>query len=429
VDGIVTKSDLDDLIKDGAEVHTTIFDFGEAVIKRLVKGDLSILTITGVYSRALGKEIERLGLQWRGNLGIEFKEIKVNPSMRKRFDSSIVGVLKTIRERYRSRDRLLILCTPPSELLDLLKLTGVHTGYQIIEDPASFVLKTNTPAPPEPRASRDGGALQRSGVIQKRILQLNQSLNRTVSLEKGLDSAAKCVKRFLPQAPPEAAGYRFAFSYKSSEKVGGDFFDFIPLGGDAVGLVIGDVSGHGLDAAFLMGITKKVIRIRAAGSKLPAPYQVLCEANADLVSDFNRYTFATALYGILDLPTGYFTFARAGHEVPLLFGPHRPAIAVESKGIPLAVDTGKNFCHMLEEKTIQIQRGEFLLLSTDGLAECWNVRGASYTRERLKYSLNQVDPTTTADALLNDLLDGITEFTGGRPHEDDMTAILVQRLA
>jgi serine phosphatase RsbU (regulator of sigma subunit) len=428
VDGIATTSGLDDLIKDGADVHTTIFDFGEAVIKRTAKGDLSILSITGVYSRALGKEIERLGIQWRGNLGIEFKEIKVNPAMRKKFDSSIVGVLKTIRERYRSKNRLLILCTPPSELLDLLKLTGVHTGYQIIEDPASFLLKSGVNPPADAPAAKEG-APQRSGAIQKRILQLNQSLNRTVSLEKGLDSAAKCVKRFLPQAPPEAEGYRFAFSYKSSEKVGGDFFDFIPLGGDALGLLIGDVSGHGLDAALLMGITKKVIRIRAASAKVPTPHQVLCQANADLVSDFNRYTFATALYGILDLPTGYFTFARAGHEVPLLFGPERPPVAMESKGIPLAIDTGKNFSHILEERTIQIQKGEFLLLSTDGLVECWNTRGASYTRERLSYALGRVERGSTADAFLEGLLEGITEFTGGRPQEDDMTAILVQRLA
>ena len=112
----------------------------------------------------------------------------------------------------------------------------------------------------------------------------------------------------------------------------------------------------------------------------------------------------------------------------MLFGPNRPPVSLESKGIPLAIDSGKNFCHVLEEKTIQIQRGEFLLLSTDGLAECWNARGASFTRERLRYSLNQVDRDTTADALLDDLLAAITDFAGGRAQEDDMTAILVQRL-
>lgn len=423
MDEIATTSELHDLIKDGADVQTTIFDFGEAVVKRTAKGDLCILTISGVYGGALGKEIEKLGLQWRGNLGIEFKDIRVNPGLRKKFDSSIVGVLKNIRERYRSRDKQLLLCTPPSELLDLLKLTGVHSGYQIIEDPSKFVPRPTVrepaeraePAKPPPRA-----------VVQKRILQLNHSLNRAVTLEKGLDSAAKCVHRFLPQAPPVASGYGFSFIYKSSEKVGGDFFDFIPLGPDALGLVIGDVSGHGLHAAFLMGITKKVLRLRANSAEKP-PAIALSEANEDLVSDFNRYTFASALYGVLEIPTGRFRFARAGHEAPVIIGPQRTLIP-DSKGIPLGIDTGRNFCHILEEKCVEMQKGEFLFLCTDGLAECWNTRGVSYTRERLRYYLQSNQYGATAKSLLDGLIQSINEFSGGRPQEDDMTAILVQRL-
>ena len=424
LDGIVTAADLHDLIKDGAEVYTTVFDFGEAMIKKTTKGDLSILTVSGVYTRALGKELERLGLQWRGSLGIEFKDIKTNPAIRKKFDSSIVGVLKTVRDRYNAKQQLLILCSPPSELIDLLRLTGVHTGYQIIESPGSFNLK-QAPASSQPRSPKETQDAREKSVIQKRILQLNQSLNRTVSLEKGLDSAAKCVKKFLPQAPPTANGYDFAFFYKSSEKVGGDFCDFINLGSEELGLVIGDVSGHGLDAALLMGITKKVIHIRAADGQL-SPYQVLCHVNNDLIGDFNKYSFATALYGILHLPTGRFRFARAGHEVPVLFGPDF-CQTVDSKGIPLGIDTGKTFCHMLEEKTVEIRPGSFLLLCTDGIAECMNSRGASYTRERVRYTLREVRADSNAKECLEEFLSSVQDFAGSRPQEDDMTAIIVQR--
>ena len=250
-----------------------------------------------------------------------------------------------------------------------------------------------------------------------------------MSLEKGLDSAEKCVKRFLPRNPPEAQGYSFAFSYNSSEKVGGDFFDFIPLGEEHLGISIGDVSGHGIDAALLMGISKKVIHIRALDAGASAsPKSVLCQANADLVTDFTRSTFVTVLYGILHLPTGTFVYARAGHEPPFLCGPERGQVVVhDSKGLPLGVDSGKLFARVLEEKTIQLLRGAFAFLCTDGLAECWNTRGATFSRKRLVFSLEQIDEKVSCQAGLDGILRSVANFSEGRPQEDDMTTILFKR--
>jgi len=432
VDGKVTTSDLSDLIKDGADLQTTVFDFGEAIIQRTTKGDLSIFTISGVYTRALGKEMERLCLQCRGNAGIEFKDIKVNPALHKKFDSSIVGVLKNVRDRYQSKNQLLILCMPPRELIDLLKLTGVYSGYQIVEKPSSSIFDTgisrNSAQTAHPAEEKSSYSEHKTAILQKRILNLNQSLNRTVSLEKGLDSAEKCIKRFLPQSPPLAEGYSFSFSYNSSEKVGGDFFDFIFLGDEAIGILIGDVSGHGIDAALLMGISKKVINLRAKQIGNGSPRQVLCHANADLIGDFHKYAFVTALYGILNLESGNFTFARAGHEMPVLFGPGPFKTIVDSKGIPLATDAGKLFDRMLEEKTMQIQKGASLFLCTDGIAECWNNRGLQYSRERLLFTLGQSKRNLSCREVLDGILQSVNDFASGNPQEDDMTAILLKRL-
>jgi serine phosphatase RsbU (regulator of sigma subunit) len=432
VDGKVTTSDLADLIKDGADLQTTVFDFGEAVIQRTTKGDLSIFTISGIYTRAIGKEMERLCLQCRGNVGIEFKDIKINPILHKKFDSSIVGALKNIRDRYQSKNQLLLLCMPPRELVDLLKLTGVYSGYQIVEKPSSLVFDTGFASkliqPAYVSEEKTSYSEHKTAVLQKRILNLNQSLKRTVSLEKGLDSAEKCIKRFLPQSPPIAEGYNFAFSYNSSEKVGGDFFDFILLGDDAIGILIGDVSGHGIDAALLMGISKKVIHLRAKQIGNGSPKQVLCHANADLVGDFHKYAFVTALYGILNLKTGSFTFARAGHEMPILFGPGQFKTILQSKGIPLATDAGKHFDRILEEKTVTIEKGVSLFLCTDGIAECWNNRGLQYTRERLVFTLAQSKRNLACREVLDGVLQSVNDFASGSPQEDDMTAILLRRL-
>ena len=424
-------SDLEDLIQNGTEIRTTVFDFDSAQVKLMVKDELSIVTVSGVYSRALGKELERICNQCRSNLGLDFSEVRVNPALRKRFDSSIVGVLRNVRNAFSHRSKVLLLCTPPTELVDLLKLTGVYDGYQVVEQSPSSVFSgglsssTADTGAKTPRA--EAGPGQPQGVLKKKIVNLNQSLKRTVSLEKGLDSAQRVVQRLLPQEPPKASGYSFAFSYKSSEKVGGDFFDFVPLSESSLGILVGDVSGHGLDAALMMGITKKVTILRARGADNGSPRDVLIQVNADLHGDFNKYAFVTALYGVLDLPTGRFTFARAGHETPVVFGGEMAPQVIACSGIPLCTDAGRNFNRLLEEKTVEIPRGGHLLLFTDGLPECWNQRGACFTRERLLFLLGQMKTDAACQPLLDRILQSISEFADGRAQEDDMTAILVKR--
>ncbi|MBI4601083.1 MAG: SpoIIE family protein phosphatase [Planctomycetes bacterium] len=420
---------LDDLTKDGHEYDTTVFQYGDASIRRIVKNDISILSISGIYNRNLGKEIERLALHCKTSLGIEFTNIAPHPATRKRFDSSVMGVLRTVRDAYRDRGRQLILYSPPSDLVDLLKLAGAYEGYQVVDQqqpsvpvsvpPASHAAPASPPLPVAPAGAP---------AVLKKIVQLNQSLKRTESLEKSLDSAARCIEWFLPSVPPASPGYEIAFSYHSSEKVGGDFFDFIPIEDDLLGIVVGDVSGHGLDAAILMGIAKKVISIRAQDMRPPSPREVLVKANADLACDFRKSNFVTALYGTLHLPTGTFTCVRAGHEMPMVFGPGQEPAVVSSKGCPLGSASKKVFSSALEEKAVGLPKGGYLLLLTDGVAECWSPRGAAYSRERILYTLRHIRPTVTAQEALEALFASVRQFQAGRLQEDDMTGVVVRRL-
>jgi serine phosphatase RsbU (regulator of sigma subunit) len=417
----VTTEQLNELLQDGCEVLTTVKDFGTAQIKRSSKGELTLLTVSGLYTPEIGKELERNAMQCRGNLGLEFKEMKVHAGKGRRFDNSILTILNRIRDRYVKRNRLFVLCRLPTELVDLLKLTGTYESYHTADRQAvgkfpSAKAKSDasTPAPDE---------------VKKKIELFQGTIDRTIDLEKGLDSAAKCVQRFLPQEPPRVEGYDFAFSYQSSEKVGGDFFDFVPLGDDHLGISIGDVSGHGIDAALLMGISKKVVHIRAldAGSAA-SPRSVLAQANADLVSDFTRSAFVTVLYGILHLPTGELRYARAGHEPPIHFGPERGNVAVhETKGLPLGVDSGKIFNNVLEDGSLQLSEGGFVFFCTDGLAECWSPRGIKYSRKRLLFLLEQVDRSVSCPEALDMVLGSVAKFADGKPYVDDMTTILVKR--
>jgi serine phosphatase RsbU (regulator of sigma subunit)/ABC-type transporter Mla MlaB component len=424
----LTSFDLVDLLQTGSDVQTTVYEFGDATIRRSTKDDQTILSISGVYSRTIAKEIERLALQCRGNLGVEFKDIRPNPGTAKGFDSSVLGLLKSLRERFQARGKLFFLCSPPQDLRDLLTLTGTIESLQVLDAADTAAPLCQGPAAPGGRKGKAPIPPPHQELVQKRIVNLNQSLKRTASLERGLDSAQRCIERFLPQVPPEIAGYSFAFSYQSSEKVGGDFFDFIPLSDGSLGIVIGDVSGHGLDAALIMGISKKVLSIRAQEVGNGSPLEVLLRANRDLVPDFKRNSFVTVLYGILDPPTGRFTFARAGHEHPILFGAGSGCTTVQSRGVPLGTDLGGRAPHLFEEKTVEIPPGGYLFLSTDGLAESRNDRGTIFSRNRLLFLLSQIALAPSARTVLDRVVQSVKEYCGTRAHEDDVTTILLHRM-
>jgi sigma-B regulation protein RsbU (phosphoserine phosphatase) len=178
-----------------------------------------------------------------------------------------------------------------------------------------------------------------------------------------------------------------------------------------------------------MSISKKVLNMRAKELGNGSPKEVLCKANEDLSPDFNKYAFVTALYGILEFSTGRFTFCRAGHEAPILFKSGMQGQAFDTKGMPLGTDIGKRFHFFLEEKTIHIAPDDYLLLCTDGLAESRNEREGIFSRARLLFSVGQVKPSMTCREALHRILQTVEEFSGGRSQEDDITAILLHRIA
>jgi len=413
--------------RDPADVRRTVFEFGDARIELSSKDDLCLLKVEGLWTTRLGQEIEKAATRCRGNIGLVFEGIRRAPNAKTatKFDSRIVRVLKTLQTRCDKRGFQFFICKPPAELIDALKLFGGLDQFEIVDDiserlPPSRDLLATAPAPPRrgEHESRDVG---------RKIYSLDVSLQRTDSLEKELDSAAECVARFLPRSAPAAPGYEIAFAYRSCEKVGGDFFDFVTLDERSLGIAIGDVSGHGLDAALVMGISKKLINIRARDPSLRSPAAVLRQVNDDLVGDLDRKTFVTAVYGVLDLLAGEYRFARAGHEYPVLFRPGGAQHTLKTRGLALGMANARVFAAAGQDSLVRLGPGDCLLLVTDGLAECRNDKNSLYSRERLLFELSQADRGWPAQELLDRLLETIVSFANGSSQEDDMTAILIKR--
>ncbi len=414
-------------------VQGTALNFGEFRALQYRHSGRTLLQFDGTAGTGFARELERLALQCRGTLGLDFARIVgLTPK--------VVPVLERIRKRFDAHRRGLFLCNPPSRLIDLLTLAGVVRHYNVagadsaVDDlpaPAAEGKTSSESTASRPKAAA-GGAGPETLAASREIARFEQSVRRTMQLERGLDSAARCVQQLLPSRSPEVPGYSFAFAYRQSEKIGGDFFDFFPLEGGRLGISIGDVSGRGIGAAILMVLAKKVIAIRARdarGSAPPGPREVLVRACDDLWSDMDRSSFITALYGVLDPAAGTFHFARAGHERPVLIEPgtgQKPNPLV-SGGAALGVLPAPRFQEGLEERLVKLAPASRLLLYTDGLVDATSPRGQTFSRLRLVDGLRHVRADQSPQQIINGIFDEIARHTGGVLPEDDMTAIVIAR--
>ena len=157
-------------------------------------------------------------------------------------------------------------------------------------------------------------AVQR-GLARERAL--GERLARSYrSLDKEMTIVGDLQRAMLPAAPPDLPGYAFASYYATSTRAGGDYYDFFPLAGGRLGILIADVSGHGAPAAVVMAMLR--VLLHAAPEALDVPAAVLLDANRRLAANIPPGQFVTACYAVLEPRTGTLEFALAGHEPPLI---------------------------------------------------------------------------------------------------------------
>jgi serine phosphatase RsbU (regulator of sigma subunit)/rubredoxin len=260
--------------------------------------------------------------------------------------------------------------------------------------------------------------------INQEMQEIRSVVTVTQELEKSLEEARIKQRKLLPQIP-EIPGFEFGCVYKPCSSVGGDFYDFIKVSEAELGIAIGDISGHGIEAALLMGLAKKLIEIHGRGRSSTA--QTLLLANADIFPDLDAKTFVTVFYGILNTATKIFKFSRAGHNPLILFNERRrPNLQVlDSKGMALGMDMGVIFTNSIEELEIQLISGDMLLQYTDGVVESMNHEREEFGLERL-YKTVEKFGGAEAEYLLYQIEKAIYDFSEGAKQKDDITMIAVK---
>ena len=257
------------------------------------------------------------------------------------------------------------------------------------------------------------------------LRRMASDIRRRMDLEAGLDVAQRRQKVMLPPSPT-LAGYEFASTYDPAADISGDFYDYVKLGPDRVGILIGDVSGHGIEAAIVMGMAKKSLSIFARSSGGPA--DALALGNDDLCGDLDSETFLTAIYAVLDGASGRLVLARAGHPLPVLFNPKArpPHRVIDSGGMMVGMVSGEAFRRGLEEVTLDLGAGDLLFFYTDGLTEARSPSGEMFGLDRALRVLEE-HSGRGPQGLLEAVRRSVGEFTDGREPDDDVTMIALRR--
>jgi serine phosphatase RsbU (regulator of sigma subunit) len=244
-------------------------------------------------------------------------------------------------------------------------------------------------------------------------------------LSNELEIAHQVQMRLLPDDIPIVKGYAIAALCEPAKEVGGDYYDFIKIGEDKIGLVIGDVTGKGLPAAIYMTLVKGIFQSYAENNSSPA--DVLKKINKLVYQIIQNGVFVTMLYGILDIKNNKFTFSRAGHELPLIYkASEKKAYSDKTVGMALGFEKGDVFSSSIEEITINLDKGDTVLLYTDGVTEANNKFNEEYGKERIQDFVEENGSQNSA-RLLELFHEDVKNFCLGTEQFDDMTIVVIQR--
>lgn len=248
-------------------------------------------------------------------------------------------------------------------------------------------------------------------------------------LEQELNIAMQIQQTLLPKSLPHVDGYDFGAIYTAAREVGGDYYDFMDIRGNnghqRIAVVVADVSGKGVPGAFMMAVTRSILRATASDTLDPA--SVLKSTNAILQPDIKPGMFVSMYYGILSADTGEMEFCSAGHNPTLIYRARTGKVeSVRCKGLALGLRHAQIFDHLIESKRIELNPGDIFFQYTDGIPHAMNSREERFGMERLISCIHE-NNRLPAQALVDRALEQVIGFTAGGVQFDDITMVAVRR--
>lgn len=299
-----------------------------------------------------------------------------------------------------------ILCVPmrnkDNKTIGVLQLINKTSG-QFNEDDVSFI-----------------EALSVHAAIAIENARLYEQERLKIALEKDILAAREVQLALLPKEAPAIPCYDIRGASNAAQMVGGDYFDFIPLAQNRYAVCVGDVSGKGLPASLLMANLQAALRGQTIIMASPTVY--MRRSNRLLWQTTAAEKFATLFLGILDCETHTLSYVNAGHNYPILFSHKGEERLLKTGGIPLGMLEDFDY----EEETVQLNKGDILLMYSDGISEAFNNDKEQFGDDRV-ISIVQNLRDQSAEMILNSVLEAVRTHSAGTPQLDDLTVVVVKR--
>lgn len=243
--------------------------------------------------------------------------------------------------------------------------------------------------------------------------------------KKALALAGEVQRSLLPQENPRVPGIDVAGRNVSCDEVGGDYYDFFWRRGSSrtpFSVAVGDITGHGVDAALLMSSARAFLRLQA--SQAESISDIIRAANRHLAEDVSESgRFMTLFYLTIDADLDGIEWVRAGHDPALLYDPDDDRFeALRGPGIALGINDRFDYVPNRKEG---LRNGQIIAIGTDGIWESYNEAGEMFGRERFKDLLRQ-HAQRSASEILSAVFDRLAEFSRGRRPEDDITLVIIK---
>src|SRR5574338_215548 len=239
-------------------------------------------------------------------------------------------------------------------------------------------------------------------------------------LERELALASEIQQRFHPTAPPHVNGYELQGISFPCYEIGGDYYDFIEREDGRLVIALGDVSGKGTAAALLMSSLHAAIHAQSASHD--SLVATISAVNRYLADNIPANRFVTLFYAELDPESGALSFLNAGHNPPLIVHSAGTVEQLASGGLPLGIKRDAEY----REGRTQMQRGDVLVIYSDGVTEAVSPTGEEFGATRL-YEVVSRNIEASAAGIRDRIESWVTKFAQGTSAADDITLVIVKR--
>jgi anti-anti-sigma factor len=262
--------------------------------------------------------------------------------------------------------------------------------------------------------------------ITHKFREAQENVVEQERLQKEMQVAQEIQHSLLPRVVPDISGYDIGSLYRAAKEVGGDYYDFVHVDDDTVGVVVADVSGKGVPGSLVMTMIRTALRMEARGNHSAA--EVMARMNDFVTEDMKKGMFVTIFYVILDSKNRIISYSSAGHNPMILFRAESDeTFFLNPRGFPVGISLPDDslFRRSIDVEKIKLKKDDMLIIYTDGVTEAMNESREQYGEERL-LGLIKRHGRLTPNEFIAQLSDDVRNFTGGYPQNDDITVVAIK---